>query len=118
MTRIVAEVESEPFAVVPPLRHPGRTVGDLLAQSARDIGEGPRRQGARRIHPVRVRTVWRLARLHPRLPLLAFTPIPEVRNQLARIEAQAGRSDAVAEVIGCSFVHGLTGRRRAMASWL
>jgi hypothetical protein len=24
----------------------------------------------------------------------------------------------VAEVIGCSFVHGLTGRRRAMASWL
>ena len=28
-------------------------------------------------------TVRRLARLHPRLPLLAFTPIPSVRSQLA-----------------------------------
>jgi pyruvate kinase len=82
MTRIVAEVESEPVAVVPPLRHPGRTAGDLLAQSARDIAEG---LGAQALAAFTQSgdTVRRLARLHPRLPLLAFTPIPEVRNQLS-----------------------------------
>ena len=82
MTRIAAEVESEPVAVVPPLRHSGRTVGDLIAQSARDIGEG---LGARALVAFTQSgdTVRRLARLHPRLPLLAFTPIPSVRSQLA-----------------------------------
>jgi pyruvate kinase len=82
MTRIVAEVESEPVAVVPPLRHPGRTAGDLLAQSARDIGEG---LGAKALVAFTQSgdTVRRLARLHPRLPLLAFTPSPAVRSQLA-----------------------------------
>lgn len=82
MTRIVAEVESEPAAVVPPLRQPARTQGDLLAQSARDIGEG---LGATALVAFTQSgdTVRRLARLHPRLPLLAFTPVPAVRNQLA-----------------------------------
>ena len=82
MTRIVEEVESDPVAVVPPLRHPARTQGDLLAQSARDIGEG---LGAKALVAFTQSgdTVRRLARLHPRLPLLAFTPIPAVRNQLA-----------------------------------
>ncbi|MBV9206429.1 MAG: pyruvate kinase [Actinobacteria bacterium] len=82
MTRIIAAVESEPAAMVPPLRHPARTQGDLLAQSARDIGEG---LGARALVAFTQSgdTVRRLARLHPRLPLLAFTPIPAVRSQLA-----------------------------------
>jgi pyruvate kinase len=82
MTRIVEAVESEPVAVVPPLRHPARTQGDLLAQSARDIAEG---LGARALVAFTQSgdTVRRLARLHPRLPLLAFTPIPAIRNQLA-----------------------------------
>ena len=101
MTRIVAEVESEPFAAVPPLRHPGRTAGDLFAQSARDIGEG---LGAKALVAFTQSgdTVRRLARLHPRLPLLAFTPIPEVRNQLALtwgvetfLVPSAGSTDAV-----------------------
>ena len=35
-------------------------------------------------------TVRRLARLHPRLPLLAFTPVPAVRSQLA---TELGRRD-------------------------
>ena len=82
MTRIVAEVESEPVAVVPPLHQPARAQGDLLAQSARDIGEG---LGAKALVAFTQSgdTVRRLARLHPRLPLLAFTPVPAVRNQLA-----------------------------------
>ena len=81
MTRIVAEVESELAAVVPPLRQPARTQGDLLAQSARDIGEG---LGATALVAFTQSgdTVRRLARLHPRLPLLAFTPVPAIRNQL------------------------------------
>lgn len=40
MTRIIAEVESEPVAMIPPLRQPAAAQGDLLARSARDIGEG------------------------------------------------------------------------------
>jgi pyruvate kinase len=82
MTRIAAEVESEPAATIPPLCHPACTQGDLLAQSARDIGEG---LGAKALVAFTQSgdTVRRLARLHPRLPLLAFTPIPAVRNQLA-----------------------------------
>jgi pyruvate kinase len=82
MTRIVEAVESEPLAVVPPLRQPARTQGDLLAQSARDIGEG---LGAKALVAFTQSgdTARRLARLHPRLPLLAFTPSPAVRHQLA-----------------------------------
>jgi pyruvate kinase len=54
----------------------------VLAQSARDIGEG---LGATALVAFTQSgdTVQRLARLHPRLPLLAFTPVPAVRNQLA-----------------------------------
>ena len=40
------------------------------------------RQGTRRLHQSGD-TVRRLARLHTPLPLLAFTPLPEVRSQLA-----------------------------------
>ena len=82
MTRILEEVESEPVVMVPLLRHPARTQGDLLAQSARDIGEG---LGAKALVAFTQSgdTVRRLARLHPRLPLLAFTPDPAVRSQLA-----------------------------------
>lgn len=82
MTRIVEEVESEPTTMVPPLRHPARTQADLLARSARDIGEG---LGAKALVAFTQSgdSVRRLARLHPRLPLLAFTPIPAVRSQLA-----------------------------------
>jgi pyruvate kinase len=82
MTRIIAEIESEPVAMVPPLRQPAPAQGDLLAQSARDIGEG---LGAKALVALTRSgdTVRRLARLHPRLPLLAFTPNPAVRNQLA-----------------------------------
>ncbi len=82
MARIITEVETSPGIEVPPLRHLHRHQGGMLAQAARDIGEG---LGAKALVAFSQSgdTVRRLARLHPRLPLLAFTPIPAVRGQLA-----------------------------------
>ena len=81
MSRIIEAVEAGP-AEPPPLNHVPRTKRGVLSYAARDIGE--------RL-PVKALvaftqsgdTVRRLARLHTRLPLLAFTPEPEVRSQLA-----------------------------------
>jgi pyruvate kinase len=82
MARIICEVEAPPAIEVPPLRQQHRHQGSLLAQAARDIGEGI---GAKALVAFSQSgdTVRRLARLHPRLPLLAFTPVSAVRSQLA-----------------------------------
>jgi pyruvate kinase len=87
MARIIEQVESEsmapvPMVTVPPLRHTPRSRPGLLAQAARDIGEGLDAK-ALVAFTQSGDTVRRLARLHPRLPLLAFTPIASVRSQLA-----------------------------------
>ncbi len=81
MARIVSAVENE-STVVPPLNHVPRTKRGVLSYAARDIGE--------RLNAVALvaftqsgDTLRRLARLHTNLPLLAFTPTPGVRNQLA-----------------------------------
>ncbi len=81
MAQIVEAVETSP-ATVPPLNHLPRTKRGVLSYAARDIGE---RLSARALVAFTQSgdTVRRLARLHTRLPLLAFTPTPEVRNQLA-----------------------------------
>jgi pyruvate kinase len=81
MSRIVTAVEGGP-ADVPPLSHVPRTKRGVLSYAARDIGE---RLGAKALIAFTQSgdTVRRLARLHTRLPLLAFTPEPEVRSQLA-----------------------------------
>ena len=81
MAQIVEAVEAGPTAV-PPLNHVPRTQRGVLSFAARDIGE---RLSARALVAFSVSgdTVRRLARLHTRLPLLAFTPKPEVRSQLA-----------------------------------
>jgi pyruvate kinase len=91
MARIIEQVESESMAPMPmvtvpmvtvPLRHTPRSRPGLLAQAARDIGEGLDAK-ALVAFTQSGDTVRRLARLHPRLPLLAFTPIASVRSQLA-----------------------------------
>ncbi|MDN5929704.1 MAG: pyruvate kinase [Pseudonocardia sp.] len=83
MARIIEEVESEPAATVPPLLfHRPRIQPGLLTQAARDIGEGLDAK-ALAAFTQSGDTVRRMARLHPRLPLLAFTPLPAVANQLA-----------------------------------
>ncbi|MGH3984151.1 MAG: pyruvate kinase [Pseudonocardiaceae bacterium] len=81
MSRIVRAVEAD-SPNVPPLNHVPRTKRGVLSYAARDIGE---RMAAKALVAFTQSgdTVRRLARLHTRLPLLAFTPEPQVRNQLA-----------------------------------
>jgi pyruvate kinase len=81
MGRIVEAVEAE-SVVVPPLTHVPRTKRGVLSYAARDIGE---RLNAKALVAFTQSgdTVRRLARLHTHLPLLAFTPEPDVRSQLA-----------------------------------
>jgi pyruvate kinase len=81
MATIIEAVEDGPVTV-PPLNHVPRTKRGVLSYAARDIGE---RLSARALVAFTQSgdTVRRLARLHTRLPLLAFTPAAEVRNQLA-----------------------------------
>jgi pyruvate kinase len=81
MAQIIEAAEDGPTNV-PPLNHVPRTKRGVLSYAARDIGE---RLSARALVAFTQSgdTVRRLARLHTRLPLLAFTPTPEVRSQLA-----------------------------------
>ncbi|MGU3431419.1 pyruvate kinase [Actinomycetes bacterium M1A6_2h] len=81
MARIVETVETDGDAV-PALSHTPRTKRGVISYAARDIGE---RLDAKALVAFTQSgdTVRRMARLHSRLPLLAFTSIPEVRSQLA-----------------------------------
>jgi pyruvate kinase len=81
MSKIIEAVEAGP-AEPPPLNHVPRTKRGVLSYAARDIGE---RLSVKALVAFTQSgdTVRRLARLHTRLPLLAFTPEPEVRSQLA-----------------------------------
>ncbi|WP_280421189.1 pyruvate kinase [Nocardia carnea] len=81
MARIVHAVETESTSV-PPLTHTPRTKRGVISYAARDIGE---RLNAKALVAFTQSgdTVRRLARLHTPLPLLAFTPLSEVRSQLA-----------------------------------
>ncbi|WP_049158814.1 pyruvate kinase [Corynebacterium striatum] len=93
MSRIVQNAESG--GQVPPLSHVPRTKRGVVSYSARDIAE---RLNAKAIVAFTTSgdTAKRVARLHPKLPLLAFTPDPAVRSQLALTwGAQTFLSDAV-----------------------
>ena len=81
MARIVMAVEQNSIAA-PPLTHVPRTKRGVISYAARDIGE---RLDAKALVAFTQSgdTLKRLARLHTPLPLLAFTPLPEVRSQLA-----------------------------------
>jgi pyruvate kinase len=81
MSRIISTTESGSFGV-PRLLHDPRTHGGALAVAASQIA---RMIGAKALVAFSQTgdTVRRLSRLHCELPLLAFTPVPEVRDQLA-----------------------------------
>src|SRR5690606_6460103 len=81
MARIVEAVEAGSTAP-PALSHVPRTKRGVISYAARDIGE---RLNAKALVAFTQSgdTVRRLARLHTRLPLLAFTPEESVRSQLA-----------------------------------
>jgi pyruvate kinase len=81
MARIIDTVESASTAV-PALLHAPRTQGGALALAAKEIGEVL--GGTALIAFTQTGdTARRLARHHSVLPLLAFTPDPAVRDQLA-----------------------------------
>ena len=93
MSRIVQNAESG--GQVPPLSHVPRTKRGVVSYSARDLAE---RLNAKAIVAFTTSgdTAKRVARLHSKLPLLAFTPDPAVRSQLALTwGAQTFLSDAV-----------------------
>ena len=81
MAKIIQTTESGSIGV-PRLQHDPRTHGGALTVAASSIA---RAIGAKAMVAFSQTgdTVKRLARLHCDLPLLAFTPVPEVRNQLA-----------------------------------
>ena len=81
MDKIAKAVESG-SRDVPPLSHVPRTKRGIISYAARDIGERLEVK-AMVAFTQSGDTVRRLARLHSRLPLLAFTPTQEVRSQLA-----------------------------------
>lgn len=76
MARIITAVEENSTAA-PPLTHVPRTKRGVISYAARDIGE---RLDAKALVAFTQSgdTLKRLARLHTPLPLLAFTPLPEV----------------------------------------
>ena len=80
MSKIVQHAEQG--SSVPPLTHVPRTKRGVVSYSARDIAE---RLNAKAIVAFTTSgdTAKRVARLHSQLPLLAFTPHPAVRSQLA-----------------------------------
>ena len=82
MSRIIDAVESDSAAAVPPLQHQPRTQGGAIALAAIEVGT---RLGASALVAFTQTgdTVRRLARYHCRTPVLAFTPDPSVRSQLA-----------------------------------
>ncbi|BCJ63295.1 pyruvate kinase [Polymorphospora rubra] len=81
MAKIVQTTESGSIGV-PRLQHDPRTHGGALTVAASQIA---RNIGAKALVAFSQTgdTVRRLSRLHCELPLLAFTPVPEVRDQLA-----------------------------------
>ena len=81
MARIIATTESGSFAV-PRLQHDPRTRGGAITQAASNIARAINAKALVAFSQTGD-TVRRLARLHCELPLLAFTPDPAVRSQLA-----------------------------------
>jgi pyruvate kinase len=81
MARIICAME-EGSPEPPPLTHVPRTKRGVISYAARDIGV---RLDAKALIAFTSSgdTVRRLARLHCRLPLLAFVTAPEIRSQLA-----------------------------------
>ena len=81
MARIIQSVERGDIDV-PALRTTPRTNAGIIARSARDVAETVD-AAAIAAFTQSGDTVRRLARLHSRIPVIAFTPLEKVRNQLA-----------------------------------
>ncbi len=80
MGRIIAAVEADSVDV-PPLTHAPRTKRGVITDAAREIGERLD-VAALAAFTQSGDTVRRVSRLHTWLPILAFTPLQDVYNQL------------------------------------
>ncbi|HEX3613366.1 MAG TPA: pyruvate kinase [Sporichthyaceae bacterium] len=82
MARIAEAIESESLTALGPALGPPLTTGGAIARAAAEVGEVV---GARYLVAFTQSgdTARRLARYRSPIPLLAFTPTPAVRNQLA-----------------------------------
>jgi pyruvate kinase len=82
MARIAEAIESESVTALGPALGPPLTTGGAIARAAAEVGEVV---GARYLVAFTQSgdTARRLARYRSPIPLLAFTPTPAVRNQLA-----------------------------------
>jgi pyruvate kinase len=81
MARIIVTTERGPFTV-PRLQHDPQTRGGAITAAASSIAQAIAAKALVAFTQTGD-TVRRLARLHCRLPLIAFTPDPAVRNQLS-----------------------------------
>ncbi|WP_084131154.1 pyruvate kinase [Parafrankia colletiae] len=81
MGRIIETAEAD-LGRIPPLRTQPRTLGGAIAQAAVSVGEAV---GARYLvaHTLSGDTARRLIRYRSSVPVLAFTPLPAVRNQMS-----------------------------------
>ncbi|MCI0688281.1 MAG: pyruvate kinase [Sporichthyaceae bacterium] len=82
MARIIETVESETLTTLGPAQAAPRTKGGAIARAAAEVGDN---LGARYVVAFTTTgdTVRRLARYRSPVPLLAFTPDEQVRNQLS-----------------------------------
>ena len=82
MCRIIAAVEADTMIGLPPSPTPPRTVGGAIARAAAEVGDAV---GAKFLVAFTKsgESARRLARYRSPIPLLAFTPEPSVRSQLA-----------------------------------
>jgi pyruvate kinase len=84
MARIIAKIEDNALASVPPLEGRPRTKGGAITRAAAEVGE---LLGARYLVAFTQSgdSARRLARIRSPIPLLAFTPEQAVRSQLALV---------------------------------
>ena len=84
MARIITSTEEHALHRIGDLEGMGRTQGVVIARAATDIGE---ELGVRYLIAFTQTggTARRLAQLRPKLPILAFSPLQDVRSQLALV---------------------------------
>jgi pyruvate kinase len=82
MERIIDAVESDEHAAVPDLQRRSRSRSGAIVRAAKDVGEALQVQALAAFTQTGD-TARRLAALHTRLPIIAFTVDPRVRSQLA-----------------------------------
>ena len=82
MARIIENTEDQGFDRIAPLTYPAQTVSGAITRAAADIGD---RVGAHYLVTFTTTggSARALARLRPAKPMLAFTPWPATRSQLA-----------------------------------